>query len=200
MNLLRGESLLLQLVRGYLTLHYPKVDGHNLIKHLPIVIALLVTPSLSHSADSDKGVEAFRAGDYSTALREFVPLAELGDVVAQANLGTMYAHGLGVSQSYEESYKWNRRAADQGIAYSQWAVGSMYNWGNGVKQDHQESVRWFRLAADQGYAAAQSMLFTGRELGQQLKATQEIRPPTHIHKNTPPTRTQETMPPTRRCA
>ena len=47
------------------------------------------------AADFEAGVEAYKRGDYATALREFRPLAEQGHVVAQAQMGLMYFWGFG---------------------------------------------------------------------------------------------------------
>ena len=47
---------------------------------------------------SPRGPEAFRRGDYATALREFRPLAEQGFVRAQFNLELMYFKGEGVPE------------------------------------------------------------------------------------------------------
>lgn len=59
------------------------------------------------------GLAAAKAGDYSTALREWTPLAEQGFASAQHNLGNIYSNGLGVSQDYSEAVKWYRLAAEQ---------------------------------------------------------------------------------------
>ena len=51
------------------------------------------------------GVEAYNRGDYATALQEFRPLAEQGDVKAQFNLGFMYDNGKGVPENDAEAAK-----------------------------------------------------------------------------------------------
>ncbi len=48
----------------------------------------------------EEGLEAYRRGDYETALKEFRPLAEQGFASSQFNLGLMYARGQGVAQDY----------------------------------------------------------------------------------------------------
>ena len=105
--------------------------------------------------DFDKGVTAYNAGDYATALQEWRPLAELGDANAQFNLGLMYAQGRGVLQDDTEAVDWYRKAEVQGLARAQSNLGFMYANGRGVLQDDAEAVRWYRKAAEQGYAAAQ---------------------------------------------
>ena len=75
------------------------------------------------------------AGDYSTALQEWKPLADQGDASAQTNLGVMYKFGQGVLQDYAEAVRWYRLAADQGDARAQLSLGVMYANGWGVLQD-----------------------------------------------------------------
>ena len=47
------------------------------------VALLLGSAGVSWSQDWQKGYAAFQSGDYATALREWTPLAEKGDVIAQ---------------------------------------------------------------------------------------------------------------------
>ena len=51
---------------------------------------LLGSAGMSASADFQKGLTAYKSGDFATALREWKPLAEQGNVNAQFNLGFMY--------------------------------------------------------------------------------------------------------------
>ena len=88
-----------------------------MLKHLLISLAFLVTLSSPVAAqDFQKGMVAFNAGDYVTALQEWTPLAEAGYDVAQYNLGFMYEYGQGVLQDYAEAVKWYRLSAEMGIS------------------------------------------------------------------------------------
>ena len=52
---------------------------------LPILLTLVVllfSPTEGWSADLQKGIDAYNREDYATALREFRPLAEQGNVHA----------------------------------------------------------------------------------------------------------------------
>ena len=90
------------------------------MKNLIIAIAFLMTFSLPVMAqDFQKGLAAFNAGDYATALKEWTPLAEAGGYVAQYNLGYMYAKGIGVPQDYAEAVKLYQLSAEQGFASAQ---------------------------------------------------------------------------------
>ena len=112
----------------------------------------------SYSADFNKGLTAAQSGDFATALKEWKPLAEEGNAVAQNNLGLMYHNGWGVPQDYKEAVYWYRLAVEQGYAIAQYNLGLMYEKGKGVPQDDKEAVRLYRLAAEQGYADAQGNL------------------------------------------
>ncbi len=85
------------------------------MKRLLVVAALVVglaMPALGQ--DFAAGVDAYKRGDYSTALKEWRPLAERGDPKAQTGLGAMYGNGQGVPQDYVQAYKWFSLAAALG--------------------------------------------------------------------------------------
>ena len=138
---------------------------------LTIVLALFST-NLS-AQDFNKGYEAYKAGDYATALKEWKPLAEQGYAAVQYNLGWMYHKGNGVVQNYAEALKyngngvlkdfsqavkWYQLSAEQGHLPAQNNLGAMYRDGKGVLKDYTEAVKWFRLTAEQGDATAQANL------------------------------------------
>ena len=52
--------------------------------------------------DYDKGLAAYSAGDYTTALQEWRRLAKWSQAVAQFGLDVMYAKGQGAPQDYAE--------------------------------------------------------------------------------------------------
>ena len=77
------------------------------MKHITILLALLMTLSSPVAAqDFQKGLTAYQAGDYATALQEWKPLAEAGYDVAQFFLGWMYDNGEGVPQDYAVAHMW----------------------------------------------------------------------------------------------
>ena len=153
-----------------------------------ILLAFFMTLSSPVAAQEfQKGLTAYQAGDYATALQEWRPLAEQGNVYAQNNLGLMHEYGRGVPQKIDEAVKWYRLAAEQGDVnakhnldkmykifraffkiqkplaklgdvVAQADVGLMYELGQGVPQDYAEAVKWYRLAAEQGDVGAQFKL------------------------------------------
>ena len=104
------------------------------------------------------GYQSYLKGDYDAAFREWLPLAELGDVEAQYNLGVLYDEGAGVEQDLAVAADWYRKAAEQGFIDAQTNLGTMYYYGQGVACDYHEAAKWFQLAADQGDAEASGYL------------------------------------------
>ena len=123
-----------------------------------VLLVLVLLWPVTGLADFSEGLAAYQRGDFATALREWRPLAEAGDAVAQFNLGQMYREGKGVPKDDAEAVKWYRLAAEQGVAKAQLNLGNMYNNGHGVPKDDAEAVKWYRLAAAQGSANAQYFL------------------------------------------
>ena len=112
-------------------------------------------------ADYDDAIKAYEHGDYAAALRELRPLAQQGNLDAQAKLGEMYLQGIGVKQDYTTAMRWLKQAATEGdIALAESSLGLIYYNGAGVKRDYAEAARWFQKAAEQGYADAQIGLGT----------------------------------------
>jgi TPR repeat protein len=96
-----------------------------------------------------KGLEAYRAGDYKTAVGLWKEEARRGNALAQCNLGACYVQGKGVGQNYNRAVSWFNKSAAQGNDVAQCNLGNCYHKGYGVKHDLQEAVKWYRLAAGQ---------------------------------------------------
>ena len=77
--------------------------------------------------------------------------AREGDAESQNILGSMYYHGKGVKQSYEQAFDWFQMAAEQGHAGAQYQLGWIYNDGKGVKQNSKKARAWLNKAKQQGY-------------------------------------------------
>jgi hypothetical protein len=78
------------------------------------LLLMLVAAPPSGAGDKE-GAEAHGRGDYATALKELLPLAEQGDASAQAVLGGMYEEGQGVPQDYVHAHMWYNRASAAGV-------------------------------------------------------------------------------------
>ena len=121
---------------------------------------LLLTPLLlvvflktnSAAADFDKGMAAYEAEDYATALQEFKKDAAQGLAEAQNQLGQMYRLGYGVPLSYIEAIKWYALAAEQGLVEAEHSLGWIYDRPSSQGGNFVEAVKWYTLAAERGYA------------------------------------------------
>ena len=84
--------------------------------------------------------------------------ADGGDSVAQFELGSAYAKGLVVTQSYAQAAHWYRLAAGQSNAAALLALGELSEVGQGVQKDEAEAANFYRQAAVLGNPAAQYSL------------------------------------------
>ena len=109
----------------------------------------------TYETEGVKGFKAYEAGDYATALKEFLPLAEKGQVSAQAAVGQMYFEGKGVQPDPVQAAKWLTPAAAGGNARAQFLLGKLYLSGEGVAADPAKAVALTKAAADQGLPEAQ---------------------------------------------
>ena len=125
------------------------------IVRICLVVSLLSCFSWVSVADTyQDAMKAFNSGDYDSAHRISVSLAEQGHVVSQYNLGAMYYNGQGVPQDFKVAIKWFTLAAEQGFAAAQNDLGFMYYNGQGVPQDFKVAIKWYTLAAEQGFFVA----------------------------------------------
>jgi TPR repeat protein len=83
------------------------------------------------SAGLNEGLRALRVADFQTAYREFLPLAQQGDAIAQFHIGDFYHRGVAVSIDGAEARRWFRLSADQGYARAQYALAFMLFQGIG---------------------------------------------------------------------
>ena len=107
------------------------------------------------AADYAAGVAAARAGDYETARREWLPLAQDGHRDAQFNLALLYENGLGIAADGARAAYWFERAAEQDDRTAQAYLGEMYAKGLGVARNDAAALKWFRRAAELGHAVSQ---------------------------------------------
>ena len=113
-------------------------------------IVFIGSVGVSWSNVYEKGQNAYNSGDFATALKEFRPLAEQGDALAQYQLGLMYEKGEGVPQNDKTAVKWYRLAAEQGHSSAQTNLGTIYGTGKGVIQDFVYAHMWGNLGASNG--------------------------------------------------
>jgi TPR repeat protein len=122
----------------------------KMFRHLALATVLGLSAVDVSAQDFEKGVAAANSGDFETALKEWLPLAEQGNSWAQYGVGKMFRRGNGVDQDYVEALKWYRLSAHQGFFNSQFELGAMYALGQGVLQDYVRSHMWYNVASVNG--------------------------------------------------
>lgn len=114
------------------------------------------------------GVEAWQAGNYDEAIRQWRPLADRGDADAQYNLAQAYFLGRGVPQNMTLAEQWYQRAARQGHEEAEANYGLLL-FQNGRRR---EALPYVERAAGRGDARAQyvfgTALFNGDLIARDL--------------------------------
>jgi TPR repeat protein len=83
-----------------------------------VLIFLIVMIALPVYADNFKdGIDAYKRGDFKTALKNWTIAAQNGNAYAQNNLGTMYESGIGVELDNVEACKWFKIAGKSGYMH-----------------------------------------------------------------------------------
>ena len=125
---------------------------------LAVILGAILSAPIA-AQDLKGGLEAYRRGDYESALRDLRPFADQDDAVAQYILGFMYDTGQGVPQDFVEALKWYQQAAEQGLPEAQARAGIKLLLGqSGRHYDVAEAIRWLRLAAEGGDVEGQMWL------------------------------------------
>ena len=96
------------------------------------ILFLIVSAGHVFADPISEAQQAYLQGDYAKADGLIRPQAEKGDILAQYNLGVMYANEKSKIHDYQEAAKWFRLAADQGDADAQVWLGAAYAGGRGV--------------------------------------------------------------------
>ncbi|MFQ5763917.1 MAG: tetratricopeptide repeat protein [Rhodospirillales bacterium] len=107
---------------------------------------------------TDKGITAFRNGDYETAMAIFKPLADRGDPSGLFGLGLFYDTGRGLLRNAAKAATYYRAAAEKGYRGAQVNLANMYLRGEGMDRDPARAMSWYRKAAAEGDTLAQNML------------------------------------------
>ena len=76
--------------------------------------------SINDLTDSWKGKDAYKKGDYKTALEIWKTQAEQGNARSSFLLGRLYEMGQGATKNQDEAIKWYERSAKLGDSEAQW--------------------------------------------------------------------------------
>ena len=105
-------------------------------------------------------------------MRQF---AKNGSPLAEATLSVMYADGIGTYMDQDLSFKYIRKAANNGIAFAEYTLGMIYQESRLVDKYGKDADYWLMRAAKGGYKPAIDLLMDENhikpeEINQQQKA------------------------------
>ena len=140
---------------------------------------LLLAPALAFvpaaaRADMARGWQAYTAGDYGTAIKEWQPLAEAGDRQAAYALGMAFQ----ISGEPERAVPWYEEAASAGVTEAQILLGTIYAQGTGVPRDLVRAYAWLHRAAETNSPNAQLILESVAALmsAEEIEAAKALSP------------------------
>ena len=84
--------------------------------------------------------------------------ANQGNVLAQFDLGLMYAKGEGVRKDEKLAFKYFHKAARNNHVEAKFYMGLSFSQGRGVKKQSQLARYWFKLALKAGHPKAMDYL------------------------------------------
>ena len=103
--------------------------------------------NLAHFYENGIGV----LKDNDKALEYYQLAAEHGNITAQVRLASLYIHNNTIStinENMKESFKWWKKAADQGDCYAQVNVAYMLKKGWGVTKNTRQAREWYNKAVE----------------------------------------------------
>lgn len=99
-------------------------------------------------ADSQTALDAYKAGDYTTALKKWRTLSEKDDPEAQYRLCTVFRRAHGVKKNNEKAFSYCKQSAQQGHVLAQVRLGIMYKKGEGTKKNLTRGLMWLNIASN----------------------------------------------------
>jgi len=134
---------------------------------------ILASAPMAFANPMATGMAAYISGDYQRAIREWRPLAESGNPIAQYHMGVIYRDGRGVDIDLAEAIRWWKRAANNGHAKAQYELGMAYHRGLGVAHDEKKASEWLEKSAILTNVRAQDELgnryYSGRGVPKSLE-------------------------------
>jgi TPR repeat protein len=113
---------------------------------------------LDARALNERGLQAYRVGDFESALPLFRRAAEAGYAPAQSNLAVHYLNGQAVPQDLRQAVALFVRASEQGHLPATENLAVLFDYGLGVHQDSSRAISFYQRAVLQGSTSAQAAL------------------------------------------
>lgn len=136
------------------------------------LLLLFAVAGPAFAAPLDDANAAYQRGDYATAEKILLPMAEAGNPYAQYRLGMVYAEATGEMRSTAEAAKWYESAALQGQPFAQYKLGILYVKGDGVPKDFVLAYMWFSISAGHMLSSASEAARQRDMLAQRMTSTQ----------------------------
>ncbi len=121
-----------------------------------LLVALLIM--LSACTENEDPTYLFDQGKYKEAAKLWLPLAKLGDPVAQNYIGITQYLGLGKDRNYKLAMQWFEKSAVSGYADAEYNLDVMYENGESVKKDYVTEYKWIYLAKENGNTHAEKRM------------------------------------------
>jgi TPR repeat protein len=118
-----------------------------------VLVLLTGCVTTSNETEYNRGVESFRARDYSNARFHWAAATEQNVRAAYNNLGYLLYFGLGGTAEPERAVSLWTVAAKNGDREAQWHLALAFEEGKGVSRDLVTAYAWYRCA-DANFAAA----------------------------------------------
>ncbi len=130
-------------------------NASKLISSLSVTFAMLFLLTYGAFAGLREGNEAFKAGDFKSAIAEYMPLADSGNIQAEYRLGRAYEisgilknefHRGTSGANLGQAIVWYTKAAAHGVWQAKQRLAELYAIGVGVRQDADRAAELARAA------------------------------------------------------
>lgn len=124
-----------------------------------IILFIFLSTNLVYASSDTPKVTIRGVNDYQSEFNKNYNLALNGDVIAQNNLGVMYANGQGTPVNLALANEWFLKAAENGSSMAQFNIGQNYLYGtNGLPKNRNQAIQWLKKSAKNGHAQAKLVL------------------------------------------
>lgn len=111
----------------------------------------------------DKGIVAYQAKDYATALPFFQQAQTLGHSKASRYLGLMALNGYGMAQNPQRAFEYFTTASQAGDTTGQYWLAHCYEQGIGTTKDVKQAFYWYQNSSKRNdHVSAPSIFALGR--------------------------------------
>lgn len=109
---------------------------------------------LAEIKDIEPALNSMFEGNFEDALAKFRTAAARGNPSAMNSIGSMYEHGMGVEQDYEQARDWYEIAIRHGNSDAIYNLAWLYFQGTGVPRNVEMAVSMLENACQLGDALA----------------------------------------------